>query len=144
MLAGGVESMSRVPMFSDRAAWCFDREVSERTQYLHMGVAADLVATLEGFEREALEALALQSHARSARAQREGRFAGTLTAKARTIVDCRFATEGALSIELRGARVWDGRDDYGDLVGPGLYLYQVQVAADNVTERHTGVVNVAY
>ena len=78
MLAGGVESMSRVPMFSDRAAWCFDREVSERTQYLHMGVAADLVATLEGFEREALEALALQSHARSARAQREGRFAGTL------------------------------------------------------------------
>ena len=44
----------------------------------------------------------------------------------------------------RFARVWDGRDDYGDLVGPGLYLYQVQVAADNETERHTGVVNVVY
>ena len=44
----------------------------------------------------------------------------------------------------RFARVWDGRDDYGALVGPGLYLYQVQVAADNETECRTGVVNVAY
>jgi DNA-binding cell septation regulator SpoVG len=44
----------------------------------------------------------------------------------------------------RFARVWDGRDDYGDLVGPGLYLYQVQVAADNETECRTGVVNVVH
>lgn len=44
----------------------------------------------------------------------------------------------------RFARVWDGRDDWGALVGPGLYLYQIQVAADSGTERRTGVVNVAY
>ena len=44
----------------------------------------------------------------------------------------------------RFARGWDGRDDYGDLVGPGLYLYQVQVAADNETECRTGVVNVVH
>jgi hypothetical protein len=44
----------------------------------------------------------------------------------------------------RFARVWDGRDDWGALVGPGLYLYQIQVAADSGIERRTGVVNVAY
>lgn len=44
----------------------------------------------------------------------------------------------------RFARVWDGRDDYGALVRPGLYLYQIQVAADIGTARRTGVVNVVY
>lgn len=77
-VAGGVESMSRVPMFADRGAWFADAEVSERTSFVHMGVAADLVATLERIERPALDALALQSHQRSARAQREGRFDGVL------------------------------------------------------------------
>lgn len=74
VIAGGVESMSRVPMFSDRAPWFADPEVSETTSFVHMGVAADLVATLEGIERAQLEALALESHRRSARAQAEGRF----------------------------------------------------------------------
>ncbi len=74
VLAGGVESMSRVPMFSDGAAWFADAEVSARTSFVHMGVAADLVATLEGIERTELEAVALGSHRRSARAQAEGRF----------------------------------------------------------------------
>lgn len=74
VIAGGVESMSRVPMFADGGAWFADPEVSARTSFVHMGVAADLVATLEGIERPALEAVALESHRRSARAQAEGRF----------------------------------------------------------------------
>ena len=44
----------------------------------------------------------------------------------------------------RFARVWDGRDDYGKLVGPGIYLYQVKIVADNGTVQRAGVVNVAY
>ena len=44
----------------------------------------------------------------------------------------------------RFARIWDGRDDWGVLVQPGIYLYQVQVAADAGTARRTGVVDVAY
>ena len=78
MVAGGVESMSRVPMFSDRGSWCFDAEVSERTGFIHMGVAADLVASLEAIDRGELEALALESHRRSARARDERRFADVL------------------------------------------------------------------
>lgn len=41
-------------------------------------------------------------------------------------------------------RLWDGRDDYGGLVAPGLYLYQVEVQADLRTERRQGVVGVGY
>lgn len=41
-------------------------------------------------------------------------------------------------------RLWDGRDDYGGLVAPGLYLYQLEVQADLHTERRQGVVGVGY
>ena len=44
----------------------------------------------------------------------------------------------------RFAQVWDGRDDWGRLVAPGMYLYHLEVAADVGTTRHSGVVNVAY
>ena len=44
----------------------------------------------------------------------------------------------------RFAQVWDGRDDWGRLVAPGIYLYNLQVAADVGTARHNGIVNVAY
>jgi acetyl-CoA C-acetyltransferase len=78
VVAGGVESMSRVPMMSDAGSWYADPEVSRRTRFVHMGIAADLVATLEGLERPALEAYAIRSHARAARARDEGRFARSL------------------------------------------------------------------
>jgi len=42
------------------------------------------------------------------------------------------------------ARLWDGRDGYGGLVAPGLYLYQVEVRADDGTQRRQGVVGVGY
>jgi acetyl-CoA C-acetyltransferase len=78
VVGGGVESMSRVPMMSDAGPWYADPEVSRRTRFVHMGIAADLVATLEGFERPGLEAYAVRSHARAARARDEGRFARSL------------------------------------------------------------------
>ncbi len=78
VLAGGVESMSRVPMFSDQGAWFADPAVSAATRFVHMGVAADLLATLEGFEREQLDAYGVQSHQRAAQARDAGRFARSL------------------------------------------------------------------
>lgn len=75
VVAGGVESMSRVPMMSDRGAWYADPAVARATGFVHMGVAADLVATLDGTTRDECDAWALRSHARAAAAWREGRFA---------------------------------------------------------------------
>ncbi len=78
VLAGGVESVSRVPMFSDNGAWFSDTAVKEKTRFVHMGTAADLIATLEGFERAELDAYAIQSHQRAAAARDAGKFSPAL------------------------------------------------------------------
>jgi len=74
IVAGGVESMSRVPMGSDGGAWANDPAVAAVTGYVPQGVSADLIATLEGWDRERLDAYAAQSHVRAATAWAEGRF----------------------------------------------------------------------
>ena len=74
VFAGGVESMSRVPMGSDGGAWAMDPETAYDTSFVPQGIGADLIATLEGFTREAVDAYALESQRRAAAAQGEGRF----------------------------------------------------------------------
>lgn len=74
VLAGGVESMSRVPMFSDGGAWQFDPEVSLLTDYSPQGVGADLLATMNGWNRTAVDSYAVTSHKRAAKAWAEGKF----------------------------------------------------------------------
>lgn len=78
VLAGGVESVSRVPMFGDQGAWFSDPNVREKTRFIHMGAAADIVATLEGFERAELDAYAVRSHQRAAAARDAGKFSPSL------------------------------------------------------------------
>jgi acetyl-CoA C-acetyltransferase len=80
VLAGGVESMSRVPMFSDGGAWAMDPDTNFETSFIPQGVSADLIATLEGFSREELDAYAVRSQQRAAAAQTEGRFARSMIA----------------------------------------------------------------
>ena len=74
IVAGGVESMSRVPMHSDDGPMLFDPDVVGKINYLPQGVAADLIATIEGFSREELDAYALQSHQRATYAMQKGYF----------------------------------------------------------------------
>ncbi len=57
VLAGGVESMSRVPMGSDGGAWATDPETNYRLGFVPQGIGADLIATIEGFSREDVDAL---------------------------------------------------------------------------------------
>jgi acetyl-CoA C-acetyltransferase len=78
--AGGVESMSRVPMGSDGGAWAMDPETSYDTAFVPQGVGADLIATVEGFSREDVDAYAARSQQRAATAQAEGRFADAVIA----------------------------------------------------------------
>ena len=74
VLAGGVESMSRVPMGSDGGALAMDPETSFYNDFIPQGVSADLIATLDGLTREQLDAYAARSHDRAATAWEEGRF----------------------------------------------------------------------
>jgi acetyl-CoA C-acetyltransferase len=74
VLAGGVESMSRVPMGSDGGAWAMDPETNYDTSFIPQGISADLIATVEEFSRDDVDAYAAQSQARASAAQQEGRF----------------------------------------------------------------------
>ncbi|MEJ2604321.1 MAG: acetyl-CoA C-acyltransferase [Gammaproteobacteria bacterium] len=74
VLAGGVESMSRVPMLSDKAAFYSDPAVARKTRFVPMGLAADLIGSLDGISRDDCDAYAVSSQQRAARAQSEGRF----------------------------------------------------------------------
>src|ERR1044072_5907685 len=75
VLAGGVESMSRVPMGSDGGAWAMDPETSYDTSFVPQGIGADLIATVEGFSRDDVDAYAVRSQERAANAWSGGYFA---------------------------------------------------------------------
>ncbi|MDF3933954.1 acetyl-CoA C-acetyltransferase [Pseudomonas citronellolis] len=78
VLVGGVESMSRVPMGSDGGAWALDPETNLHTSFVPQGIGADLIATLEGFSRADVDAFALRSQQKAAKARAEGLFARSL------------------------------------------------------------------
>jgi acetyl-CoA C-acetyltransferase len=78
VFAGGVESMSRCPMGSDGGAWALDPETNYDTSFIPQGVSADLIATIEGFDRETVDAYAARSQERAAKAREEGRFANSV------------------------------------------------------------------
>jgi acetyl-CoA C-acetyltransferase len=74
VFAGGVESMSRVPMGADGGPWMNDPETAYKTAYVPQGVGADLIATIEGFSRETVDSYAARSQELAAGAWNEGRF----------------------------------------------------------------------
>ena len=75
VVAGGVESMSRVPMGTDRGAWMSDPETNLGLGFVPQGIGADLIATMEEFSREDVDRFALRSQKRAAEARGAGRFA---------------------------------------------------------------------
>ncbi|MDI3511908.1 MAG: acetyl-CoA C-acetyltransferase, partial [Betaproteobacteria bacterium] len=74
VVAGGVESMSRVPIGSDGGAWAQDPETNSATLFVPQGIGADLIATLNGFSRQDVDAFALESQRRAAAARAAGHF----------------------------------------------------------------------
>ncbi|MFD5555218.1 acetyl-CoA C-acetyltransferase [Streptomyces sp. NPDC127068] len=74
VLAGGVESMSRVPMASDGGAWFADPMTNLATGFVPQGIGADLIAAIEGFSRRDVDAYAALSQERAAAARAAGRF----------------------------------------------------------------------
>jgi len=74
VFAGGVESMSRVPMGTDGGAWAMDPETNYDTGFVPQGIGADLIATVEGYTRDDVDAFAARSQERAARAREQGYF----------------------------------------------------------------------
>ena len=78
ILAGGVESMSRVPMGSDGGAWASDPATALTTGFVPQGIGADLIATIGGWTRDDVDAYAAESHHRAAKAWANGYFNGAI------------------------------------------------------------------
>ncbi|MDR2280585.1 MAG: acetyl-CoA C-acetyltransferase, partial [Gordonia sp. (in: high G+C Gram-positive bacteria)] len=78
VLAGGVESMSRVPMGSDGGALFMDPATAYDNYIAPQGIGADLIATIEGFSRDDVDAYAAESQRRAAQAWDEGRFSKSI------------------------------------------------------------------
>ncbi|MFD3426950.1 acetyl-CoA C-acetyltransferase [Nocardia fluminea] len=78
VIAGGVESMSRVPLGSDGGAWAMDPVTNYNTYFVPQGVGADLIATIEGFTREDVDAFAVRSQRKAAAAWSGGYFAKSI------------------------------------------------------------------
>ncbi|MEV0547914.1 acetyl-CoA C-acetyltransferase [Nocardia salmonicida] len=78
VIAGGVESMSRVPMGSDGGAWAMDPATNYDSYFVPQGVSADLIATIEGFSRDDVDAYAVRSQELAAAATTGGYFAKSI------------------------------------------------------------------
>ena len=74
VVAGGVESMSRVPIGSDGGAWAQDPATNSETLFVPQGIGADLIATLDGYTRADVDAFALESQRRATAARAAGYF----------------------------------------------------------------------
>ena len=92
VVAGGVESMSRVPLGSDGGAWAQDPETNLQTLFVPQGIGADLIATLDGFSRSDVDAFALESQKRATHARAQGWFK-------RSVVPVRDALEQVILAE---------------------------------------------
>jgi len=78
MIGGGIESMSRVPMFTSGGPWVSDPQLTLPNVIVPQGISADLIATLYGYSRHDLDTYAAESQRRAAAAWAEGRFAGSI------------------------------------------------------------------
>ena len=74
VIGGGVESMSRVGIGASGGAWSMDPTIAVEHYFLPQGISADLIATKYGFSRDDVDAYAVESQKRAAKAWEEGRF----------------------------------------------------------------------
>ena len=115
VLAGGVESMSRVPMGSDGGPWAMDPETAYQTGFAPQGIGADLIATLAGWTRNDVDGYAATSQGRAAKAWANGLFTdlnGSVVLEADELVRPQTTVEslGALKPSFAGVGEAGGFD----------------------------------
>ncbi|MEK8025895.1 acetyl-CoA C-acetyltransferase [Pseudaquabacterium rugosum] len=149
VVCGGVESMSRVPILSDGGAWAADPRIALRAHFIPQGISADLIATRWGYGRERLDAFAVGSHQRAARAWAEGRFDASvapvhdlvgevLLARDETVrPDCRIEDLAALRPAFERA----GREAGFDAIAMRRYPDVAQVQHRHHAGNSSGIVD---
>ncbi len=140
VLAGGVESMSRVPMGSDGGAWAADPATAMRLGFTPQGVSIDLLATIEDISREMLDTYAARSHHRAAQAWQEGRFARSVVPvkdiNGREVLATDETIRPDASVETLGA-LRPSFAQIGEMGGFDAVAVQHFPQAEKIEHRHT-------
>ncbi len=138
-VAGGVESVSRVPIFSDGGALWSDPQVVRSVGSVHMGIAADLVATAEGWTREDLDSYAVETQTKAARAWADGVFENCVVPlPAADGVAC-FATDELIRPGTTMAAVADLPPAFAELgaAGQDALVAEAHPEVGPLAHRHT-------
>jgi|SRR5215207_5999782 acetyl-CoA C-acetyltransferase len=139
ILAGGVESMSRVPMASDGGAWAMDPQTAFDTDFVPQGIGADLIATIEGWSRTDVDTYAAESQARAAKAIANGYFSKSVIpvkdASGLTILDHdEFVREGTTVESL--AKLPPSFEQIGDMGGFDAVALEKYVDVERINHVH--------
>ncbi len=141
VFAGGVESMSRVPMGSDGGAWAMDPETNYDTNFVPQGIGADLIATIEGFSREDVDAYAALSQSRADAAQSSGKFARSvvpvLDHSGLTVLDHEEHLRPGTTVETLG-KLRPAFDVIGEMGGFDAVALQKYHWVEKIDHVHTG------
>lgn len=126
-VAGGVEMMSRVPMLSSGMPVLADPGIAIPRKSVPQGISADLIATLRGYSRDDVDALAVESQRRAGRAWEEGRFARSIVAvkdrNGLTVLDRDEAIRPGADMQSLGA------------LNPSFERYAKKIGYDAVAEQ---------
>ena len=141
VIAGGVESMSRVAIGSDGGAWAMDPATNYDTYFVPQGIGADLIATLEGFSREDVDAFAVRSQHRAEAAWSGGYFAKSVVAvkdmNGVTLLDHDEHRRPGSTVESLGMLkpAFAGMGEMGGFDAVALQKYH---ATERINHVHTG------
>jgi acetyl-CoA C-acetyltransferase len=148
-IGGGVESMSRVPMGADGGAWAIDPQVAWSQYFVPQGVSADLIATIEGFTREQVDAYAVESQRRAAHAQQAGCFDRSIVPVTDGVGDVALARDEYLRpgtsmtdlAKLKPAFAQTGEDAGFDAVALQKYPQVEAIAHVHTAGNSSGIVD---
>ncbi|GAA1056310.1 acetyl-CoA acetyltransferase [Agromyces luteolus] len=140
ILAGGVESMSRVPIGSDGGAYVQDPTTNYDLYFVPQGIGADLIATIEGFSREEVDAFATESQRRAEAAWEQGFFSGSVVPvtdqNGVTLLDTDEHRRPGSTVESLGA-LQPAFAGVGDQAGYDAVALQKYHAVERVSHVHT-------
>ncbi len=139
VLAGGVESMSRIPMGSDGGAWAMDPITNYDTMFVPQGIGADLIATIDGFSREDVDRFAVASQQRAAKAWETGAFKKSIVpVKDRNGITVLAADEQVRPTTLEGlAKLTPSFTIIGEMGGFDAVALQKYHYVESITHVHT-------
>ncbi len=141
VVAGGVESMSRVSIGSDGGAWAMDPATNYDTYFVPQGIGADLIATIEGFSREDVDAFAVRSQNRAEAAWSGGYFAKSVVPvkdmNGVTVLEVDEHRRPGSTVESLG-RLTPAFAGMGEMGGFDAVALQKYHAVERIHHVHTG------